>query len=53
MKGCLFSIFALFCTLSVFGQGLGKKDNNNLTPYKLGLDLFGYYKKVTIMLQIW
>lgn len=43
MKGYLFSIFALLCTLSVFGQGLGKKDNNNLTPYKLGLDLFGHF----------
>ena len=53
MKGCLFSIFALLCTLSVFRQGLGKKDNNNLTPYKLVLICLDTNKKVTIMLQIW
>lgn len=43
MKPLLFSILALLCTLSVFGQGLDKTDNNRLTPYKLGLDLFGHY----------
>ncbi len=43
MRPLLFSALALLCTLSAFGQGLDGKDNNRLTPYKLGLDLFGHY----------